>query len=272
MIQPQGVLSLVSLVDGDVSTATVASFVVALTATVSVASLVVAAVASLVVAATASVSVAGAGSGSADVDAGFAGVVAAGRVEGGLLGVVTVTVAAGAAAVVAGGSDTAVVSVAAAGGGSGLAAVSAGVVGLVVAGADVVGTLLVSPVVTRSVRVPASELSTDPPPALSLPPQPASAPAEAQTTSSARTRRARAPVFCRCAGEAGHGSITAPTVTERLDSRNERCVAHLGETSSSLTRASRRHRRYVTTSVFAGQSTSHGASWTPLRAGACIPR
>ena len=186
MIQPQGVLSLVSLVGGDVSTATVASLVVALTATVPVASLVVVSVASLVVAATASVSVAGAGSGSADVDAGFAGVVAAGRVEGGLLGVVTVTVAAGAAAVVAGGSDTAVVSVAAAGGGSGLAAVSAGVVGLVVAGADAVGTLLVSPVVTRSVRVPASELSTDPPPA-SLPPQPASAPAEAQTTSSART-------------------------------------------------------------------------------------
>jgi len=272
MIQPHGVLSLVSLVGGDVSTATVASFVVALTTTVSADSLVVAGAGSLVVAATASVSVAGAGSGSADVDAGFAGVVAAVRVEGGLSGVVTVTVAAGAAAVVAGGCDAAFVSVAAIGGGSGLAAVSAGVVGLVVAGADVVGTLLVSPVVTRSVRVPASELSTDPPPALSLPPQPASAPAEAQTTSSARTLRARAPVFCRCAGDAGYGSITARTVTDRLDGRNERCVAHLGEPTSSLTRASRRYRSCVTTSVAAGQSTSHGASWTPRRAGACIPR
>lgn len=246
MIQPQGVLSPVSLVDCVASTATVASFVVALTATVSADSLVVAAATSLVVAATASVSVAGAGSGSADVDAGFAGVLTAGRVEGGLLGVLTVTVAAGAAAVVAGGSDTAVVSVAATGGGWGLAAVSAGVVGLVVAGADVVGTLLVSPVVTRSVRVPASELSTDPPPALSLPPQPASAPAEAQTSSSARTQRARALVFRRCAGDAGHGSITEQTLTEGLDGRNECCVAHLGETTSSFTRASRRYSWCVT--------------------------
>ena len=220
MIQPQGVLSLVSLVGGDVSTATVASFVVALTRPCRSTRSWSPRAGSLVVAATASVSVAGAGSGSADVDAGFAGVVAAGRVEGGLLGVVTVTVAAGAAAVVAGGSDTAVVSVAAAGGGSGLAAVSAGVVGVVVAGADAVGTLLVSPVVTRSVRVPASELSTDPPPALSLPPQPASAPTEAPTTSSARTQRAPAPVFFRCGGEAGHGSITAQTLAEGLDSRN----------------------------------------------------